>query len=393
MTWQEEYDSRLFGIFGTPLLQLVRGEGVWVWDSAGRRYLDLLGGIAVNALGHAHPAFVEAVSRQAATLAHTSNFFTTPPQLALAGKLLELADAPPGSKVTFSNSGSEANEAAMKLALRHRPGGRFVALESSFHGRTLGALSLTHKAAYREPFVAPDRSATFVPANDIGALEAALRDDVAALFIEVIQGEAGVRVLDAEFVHAARELTAERGILLVVDEVQTGAGRTGAWLAHTEFGIVPDVVTLAKGLGGGFPIGAIIGYGPAADLLGRGQHGTTFGGNPLAAATALAVVQTVVPMLDDVARLGEWWRSELAAVPGVLESRGRGLLIAVELDAPAAEVSSALLEAGFITNPVTPTSLRLAPPYILTRAEAAIFTSALTRVLADRRARSARGLG
>lgn len=383
MTWQDEYNAHLFGIFGTPRLQLVRGEGVWVWDDSGRRYMDLLGGIAVNSLGHAHPAFVDAVTRQAATLAHTSNFFATPPQLALAARLLELAGAPAGSKVMFANSGTEANEAAVKMALRHRPGGRFVALQDSFHGRTLGPLSLTHKAAYREPFQPLPLSVTFVPAGDADALEAALGDDVAAVFIEVIQGEAGVRPLAADYVRAARELTERYGALLVVDEVQTGAGRTGSWLAHTEHGITPDVVTMAKGLGGGFPIGAVIGYGAAADLLGRGQHGTTFGGNPLAAAVALAVTDTVVPLLDGIAELGEWWRSELATVAGVVEVRGQGLLLAIEVDRASAPLSEVLLEAGFITNAVNPTSLRLAPPYILSRNDAHEFTAALGRALAD----------
>ncbi len=381
MSWQDDYASRLF-VFGTPLRLLVRGEGPWVWDETGKRYLDLLGGIAVNVLGHAHPAMVAAVEKQVRTLGHISNFFTSPPQLELAGRLLELARAPEGSRVFLVNSGTEANEAAIKMALRHRPRGRMVALEDSFHGRTLGSLSLTAKAAYREPFE-PLHPVTFVPPGDVEALAAALDDDVAAVFVEVIQGEAGVRPLDPGYVRAARDLTRASGALLVVDEVQTGAGRTGEWLAHPSTGITPDIVTIAKGLGGGFPIGAVIGYGPTTGLLLPGQHGTTFGGNPLASAVALAVINEVLPLLDHVAALGEWWRAELATVPGVVEVRGRGLLIGVELDRPSGPVQQSLMDAGFITNNVNPTTLRLAPPLILTRDQAESFTQALAGTLAS----------
>ncbi len=381
MSWQDDYASRLF-VFGTPLRLLVRGEGPWVWDETGKRYLDLLGGIAVNVLGHAHPAVVAAVEKQVRTLGHISNFFTSPPQLELAGRLLELARAPEGSRVFLVNSGTEANEAAIKMALRHRPRGRMVALEDSFHGRTLGSLSLTAKAAYREPFE-PLHPVTFVPPGDVEALAAALDDDVAAVFVEVIQGEAGVRPLDPGYVRAARDLTRASGALLVVDEVQTGAGRTGEWLAHPSTGITPDIVTIAKGLGGGFPIGAVIGYGPTTGLLLPGQHGTTFGGNPLASAVALAVINEVLPLLDHVAALGEWWRAELATVPGVVEVRGRGLLIGVELDRPSGPVQQSLMDAGFITNNVNPTTLRLAPPLILTRDQAESFTQALAGTLAS----------
>lgn len=379
MSWQDDYASRLF-VFGTPLRLLVRGEGPWVWDDTGKQYLDLLGGIAVNVLGHAHPAMVAAVEKQVRTLGHISNFFTSPPQLELAERLLQLAHAPEGSRVFLVNSGTEANEAAIKMALRHRPRGRLVALEDSFHGRTLGSLSLTAKAAYREPFE-PLHPVTFVPPGDAAALADALDDDVAAVFVEAIQGEAGVRPLDPGYIRAARDLTRASGALLVLDEVQTGAGRTGEWLAHPT-GITPDIVTMAKGLGGGFPIGAVIGYGPTTGLLLPGQHGTTFGGNPLASAVALAVIAEVIPLLDHVAALGEWWRAELAAVPGVVEVRGRGLLIGVELDRPSGPVQQALLDAGFITNNVNPTTLRLAPPLILTRDQAESFTQALAGTLA-----------
>nr|NLD41488.1 acetylornithine transaminase [Actinomycetales bacterium] len=382
-TWQTQYAQSYMGIFGTPQLELVRGEGTRVWDANGAEYLDLLGGIAVNSLGHAHPAVVAAVSEQLGTLGHISNLFTSPPQVALARRLLELAGAPEGSRALLVNSGSEANETALKMALSHRPGGRMVALEGAFHGRTLGALSLTWKPTYREPFAPMTGNASFVPPNDVAALESELASGgVAALFIEVIQGEAGIYPLSDEFVQAARELTERHGALLVIDEVQTGAGRTGEWLAHTRYGITPDVVTLAKGMGGGFPVGAVIGYGAAASLLSPGQHGNTFGGNPPAAAAALAVAREVEGLLGRVAEVGERWREDLRAVPGVVDVRGRGLLIGVELDRPSAPIQAALLSAGIITNSVNPTTLRLAPSYLISDDDADRFTRALTSVLA-----------
>lgn len=381
--WREDYAAHYMGIFGVPHLQLVRGEGVHVWDADGHRYTDLLAGIAVNSLGHANPALVRAVSDQLATLGHISNLFASAPQLDLARRLLELANAPAGSHALLVNSGSEANETALKMALRHRPGGRMLALEGAFHGRTLGAVSLTWKSAYREPFLPMTGNVDFVPRNDIAALEAELaRGGVAALFLEVIQGEAGIYPLSAEFVTAARELTHAHGALLVIDEVQTGAGRTGEWLAYSRYGITPDVVTMAKGLGGGFPIGAVIGYGSHSTLLSPGQHGNTFGGNPPAAAAALAVIGEVVPLLSRITELGESWRAALQEVPGVIDVRGRGLHIGVEVDRESAPVQAALLAAGFITNAVNATTLRLAPPYILSDEDAAAFVSALRRVLA-----------
>ncbi|SNU01192.1 acetylornithine aminotransferase apoenzyme [Ruaniaceae bacterium KH17] len=380
MTWQEDYGRDLVGVFGRPQRELVRGEGCYVWDQDGNRYLDLLAGIAVNALGHAHPALIEAVSTQVATLAHVSNFFASPPQLELAAALKKYGDFPEGSKVFFTNSGAEANEAAIKIALRHRPGGRLIALENAFHGRTLGALSITYKSQYREPFEPMTGNTTFVPANDIDALAAELDETVAAVFMEVIQGEAGVRSLDPEYLTAAQQLAHDAGALLVIDEVQTGVGRTGTWFAHE--GIVePDLVTMAKGLAGGVPIGAVIARPSAADALSPGQHGTTFGGNPLAAAAALAVTREVHALLPHIAELGESWRADLAKVPGVLEVRGAGLLIAVDLDRDAAPVQAALLDAGLITNAVASQTIRLAPPLIITAEQAAEFTTTLRDVL------------
>ncbi|HET8615114.1 MAG TPA: acetylornithine transaminase, partial [Actinomycetales bacterium] len=266
--WQERYAHALLGVYGTPQRVLVRGEGAYVWDADGRRYLDLLGGIATNALGHAHPTLVGAVTAQLSTLGHVSNFFATPPQVALAERLLALIEAPDGSRVFFANSGGEANEAAFKLARRTgRP--RILALEGAFHGRSMGALALTYKPAYREPFEPLPGGVEHLPFGDVDALEAAVDGSVAAVILEPIQGEAGVRPLPEGYLARARALTAEHGALLVLDEVQTGIGRTGAWFAHTRHGVVPDVVTLAKGLGGGLPIGAVVAFGHrTAELLG-----------------------------------------------------------------------------------------------------------------------------
>jgi acetylornithine aminotransferase len=314
----ERYTGSLMNTFGTPSRVLVRGDGCEVWDADGRRYLDLLAGIAVNCLGHAHPTLVGAVTSQLSTLGHISNFFTSAPQIALAESLLDLMSAPAGSRVFLANTGTEAVEAAFKIARRTgRP--RILAAEGGFHGRTMGALALTHKPAYREPFEPLPAGVTHLPYGDLDALAAALDDTVAAVVLEPIQGEAGVRVAPPGYLAAARRLTAEVGALLILDEVQTGIGRTGAWFAHREPGIgspelVPDVVTLAKGLGGGIPIGAVIATGPAARLLGPGSHGTTFGGNPVACAAALAVLHVVRRdgLLAHVRDLGARWRLELA---------------------------------------------------------------------------------
>lgn len=393
LEWTTRYGQALMGNYGTPQRVLVRGEGSYVWDASGKRYLDLLAGIAVNALGHAHPTLVSAVSAQLGTLGHVSNFFATPTQITLAERLLELAadgGAPEGSRVFLANTGTEANEAAFKMARRTgRP--RILALEGAFHGRTMGALALTHKIAYRAPFEPLPGGVEHLPFGDVDALAAAMGDDVAAVFVEPVQGEAGVRTLPPGYLAAARELTAAHGALLVLDEVQSGVGRTGAWLAHhlphIGGGIVPDVVTLAKGLGAGFPIGAVVAYGErAGSLLGIGQHGTTFGGNPVASAAALATMHVIERdgILAHVRDLGAWLRAALGAVdhPLLAGARGEGLLLAVQLsDAVAPAVASAALEEGFIVNAVAPDAIRLAPPLVLTQAQAASFVDALPAIL------------
>ncbi|BCW82289.1 acetylornithine transaminase [Pseudarthrobacter sp902506025] len=388
--WLSRYSSSLMNVFGTPQRVLVRGAGCLVWDADGKEYLDLLGGIAVNALGHAHPFVTSVISSQLATLGHVSNFFTSPTQVALAEKLLQLAHAPAGSKVFFSNSGTEANEAAFKLARRNTGSGdtkrtKIIALEGAFHGRTMGALALTAKEAYRAPFEPLPGGVVHIPFGDIAALEAAVDDTVAAVFLEPIQGEAGVRPLPPGYLKAAREATSKVGALLILDEVQTGIGRTGKWLASEDAGIVPDAITLAKGLGGGFPIGALLTFGEqTSSLLSAGQHGTTFGGNPVATAAALATLHALESqnVLANAAAVGEHLRSALGAIPGVTEVRGEGLLIGFDLDADVAPaVVQAALDAGFIVNSPGPRTIRLAPPLILTTAQADAFLSAFPAIL------------
>jgi len=394
---QERYQHALMNTFGPPKLVLTRGQGARVWDEDGKEYVDLLGGIAVNALGHGHPALVKAVTDQLSTLGHISNFFASGPQIALAERLLEiLAEtyAEPGTpaepveaKVFFTNSGTEANEAAFKLSRRT---GRthIVAMKGSFHGRTMGALALTSKETYRAPFEPLPGDVTFVEYGDAAALAAAVTDRTAAIVIEPIQGEAGVVVPPADFLSKARAIADEHGALLWFDEVQTGMGRTGAWLAHAVSGatphvVKPDVITLAKGLGGGFPIGACIGLGAAADLLQPGNHGTTFGGNPPACAAALAVIDTIASegLLERVTTVGQRLRDSLAADRRVTDVTGEGLLIGVVTTVDTAKVVAAALAQGFILNNATPERLRLAPPLVLSDEDVDDFLAAWPAIL------------
>jgi acetylornithine/N-succinyldiaminopimelate aminotransferase len=390
MSWQERYEGALMNTFGTPRLKLERGEGVRVWDDAGREYVDLYGGIAVNTLGHAHPAIVEAVTTQLQTLGHVSNFIASEPQLALAERLLGLLGWSDG-RVFFSNSGAEANEAALKLSRRT---GRthVVAATGSFHGRTMGALALTSKAAYREPFEPLPGHVTFVEYGDEAALAAAVTDETAAVVLEPIQGEAGVHVAPEGYLAAAREVTTRHGALLWLDEVQTGIGRTGAWFAHQlpfAGGVTPDVVTLAKGLGGGIPIGATIALGDAATLLQPGNHGTTFGGNPVACAAALAVLDTIERdgLLEHVEHVGKRLADALADQPSVVEVRGHGLMVAADLDAEdAAAVVDAGRDAGYLLNATGPSTLRFVPPLVLSEHDVEAFAAAFGGIVAGARA-------
>jgi len=381
----QRWRSALMNNYGTPPLALVRGAGAEVWDADGRRYLDLLAGIAVNALGHAHPAVVAAVSGQVATLGHTSNLYMSERPIELAERLLDLLGATGAGRVLLCSSGTEAVEAAFKIARRTgRP--KMIAAAGAFHGRTMGALALTGQPAKRTPFEPMPPGVTHVPFGDVAALDAAVDSDIAAVFLEPILGEAGVIVPPEGYLQAAREITAARGALLVLDEVQTGIGRTGSWFAHQRVGITPDVVTLAKGLGGGMPIGACIGIGRAGELLEPGQHGTTFGGNPVCCAAALAVLATIEAdgLLAHTEAVGKEIAAGIEAVghPLVDHVSGAGLLIGVGLTAPASgAVASAARDAGFLVNNPGPDRLRLAPPLILGHDQARELLTALPTIL------------
>jgi acetylornithine aminotransferase len=374
--------------FGMPPVALSRGSGCVVWDVDGNAYLDLVAGIAVSALGHAHPALVTAVTEQAGRLAHTSNLYLHEPQVLLAERLIGLLGVE--GRVFFANSGAEANEAAIKLVRRKQGPGRpvFVATENSFHGRTMGALSLTGKSSIREPFGPFGLEVRFVPYGDPAALRDAVGSDCAAVFLEPCQGEAGVVPAPEGYLRDARAACDEAGALLVVDEIQSGMGRTGAWYAHQREGIVPDVVTLAKGLGGGLPIGACIGIGDCGSALGKGDHGSTFAGNPVACAAALAVLDTIERdgLLGNATQVGDRIAAGVEATghPLVTGVRGTGLWRAITLAAPAAAaVEAAARRAGFLVNAVQPDAIRLAPPLILTAGQADSFTAELPSILSS----------
>jgi aminotransferase, acetylornithine/succinylornithine family len=373
----DRYQEAMMNAFGTPRRVFVRGEGVYLWDADGRRYTDLLAGIAVNSLGHAHPAVVGAVTAQLGQLGHISNLFASEPQIRLAERL---AAAAGGGRVFFTNSGTEANEAAFKLT-RLMGRTRIVAMEGSFHGRTMGSLAITHTPRYREPFEPLPGEVTFVPYGDGAALASAMDDSVAAVVLEPIQGESGVNPAPDGYLAAARELTSRHGALLWIDEVQTGVGRAGELLLSRARGITADVITVAKGLGAGFPIGACIATGQAAGLLSPGAHGTTFGGNPVAAAVGNAVLDVLEEgVLEDVRRVGDWLAAEVAGLghPGIREIRGAGLLRGIVLTREvASRVADLALGDGWVLNAPRPDVLRIAPPLIVTKGQLAPFVAAL----------------
>jgi acetylornithine aminotransferase len=385
VTLEERWAAVMMDNYGTPPLALASGEGAIVTDVDGKRYLDLLGGIAVNVLGHRHPAVIEAVTLQLNTLGHTSNLYMHEPGIALAEALAGLLGADTGTRVFFCNSGAEANEVAFKLS-RLTGRTKLVAAQSAFHGRTMGSLALTGQPSKQAPFAPLPGAVTHVPYGDVDALAAAVSGDTAAVFLEPIMGESGVVVPPAGYLAAARQITAQHGALLVLDEVQTGMGRTGAFFAHQHDGITPDVVTLAKGLGGGLPIGACLAVGPAARLMTPGLHGSTFGGNPVCAAAALAVLRTLTEQ-DLIGRAGVLGKTlshgiESLNHPLVDHLRGRGLLCGVALTAPLAKpVETAARAAGFLVNAATPDVVRLAPPLIITEAQIDEFLTALPGVL------------
>ncbi|MBF6066196.1 acetylornithine transaminase [Nocardia terpenica] len=381
---QQRWESALMNNYGTPKLALVRGSGAVVWDADGKQYLDFLGGIAVNILGHAHPAILAAVAEQLGTLGHTSNLYVNERTVELAERLLAHFGNGDG-RAFFCNSGTEANEAAFKIA-RLTGRRKIVACEEAFHGRTMGSLALTGQASKRVPFDPMPPGVVHVPYGDADALAAVVDEDTAAVFLEPIMGESGVVVPPLDYLAKARALTADKGALLVLDEVQTGIGRTGHFYAHQATGIVPDVITLAKGLGGGLPIGATLANGRAAQLLTPGLHGTTFGGNPVCAAAALAVLRTIdeSDLLAHVQALGKTLVDGITDLghPLVDHARGAGLLIGIQLTQDvSARVEESARAAGYLVNPAKPNVIRLAPPLNLTEEQAQRLLSDLPGIL------------
>ncbi|MFL6123988.1 acetylornithine transaminase [Actinophytocola sp.] len=369
--------------YGTPKLTLVRGEGAYVWDADGNRYLDLVGGIAVNALGHAHPAVVQAVTEQIQTLGHTSNLYINQVTVELAEELLDVAGV--SGKVVFCNSGAEAVEAALKLS-RLTGRTKLVACDGAFHGRTMGALTLTGQPPKRAPFQPLLPDVDHIPFGDPEALEAAVDEHTAAVILEPVLGEGGVHPAPAGYLRTARKLTSDNGALLILDEVQTGLGRLGTWFAFQQAGITPDVITLAKGLGGGLPLGACIGVGAAGDLMKPGQHGTTFGGNPVCCAAGLAVLRTIAAdgLVEHAAAMGKEITAGVEALdhPLVTEVRGSGLLLGIGLTRPVSgRVAEAAQDAGYLINNVQPDTIRLAPPLVLDSDQVHGFLDALPGVL------------
>jgi acetylornithine/N-succinyldiaminopimelate aminotransferase len=386
--WQARFGDAMMGSLAAPIAMLDRGEGCYVWDVDGKRYLDFLAGIAVNALGHAHPALVAAVSGQVSTLAHVSNYFASAPQLELAERLRRITGAGEKGRVFFCNSGTEAIEAAIKLARLNRGDGRrrrIISLVNSFHGRTMGSLSLTGKAALREDFE-PLLPGVEHIGTTIEELERAMDDTVAAIFIEPIKGEAGVLDLPDGFLRRARELATEFGALLILDEIQTGVGRTGTWFAFQQEGIVPDALCLAKGIAGGVPIGALVTFGATSDLFKPGQHGSTFGGNPLATAAGNAVLGEIerAGLIENAQARGDQLRQTISAIgsPLVAEIRGQGILVGVGLTEPVADtVAAKAFELGLIINAPNATSIRIAPPLIVGDAEIVEFGTIFAKAL------------
>ena len=378
------WDASLQNNYGKPAITLVKGKGIVVTDADGKTYLDFLGGIATSILGHAHPAIVKAVTKQVSVLSHVSNFYAHPNAIALAEKLTKMT-GDKNAKVFFCQSGAEANEAALKLS-RRTGKVRVVAAQGAFHGRTMGALSLTGQPSKREPFLPLIKGVKHVPYGDIDAMRKAINKKTAMVIIEPIMGEAGVIVPPAEYLQQLRELCDKNGSLLVIDAVQTGMGRTGDWFGYEYSGITPDVITLAKGLGGGLPLGAMIALGKAADLFQPGDHGSTFGGNPVTTAAGLAAIEFIESkkILAKVEKQGAHLMQELALIPGVKEVRGAGLLLGIELESlKASDLSDAMRSAGVLVNAANATTIRIAPALIVTDAQINKFISLFRKVIAD----------
>jgi acetylornithine/N-succinyldiaminopimelate aminotransferase len=383
-TMIKRWNTSVQNNYGSPSIALVKGKGIVVTDADGKQYLDFLGGIATNILGHAHPAIVKAVSKQVAILSHVSNFYVHPNAIELAEKLASMT-GDKSAKVFFCQSGAEANEAALKLS-RRTGKVRVVAAQGAFHGRTMGALSLTGQPSKREPFLPLIKGVKHVPYGDIEAMRKAVTKKTAMVIIEPIMGEAGVIVPPADYLQALRALCDAKGALLVIDAVQTGMGRTGDWFGYEYSGITPDVITLAKGLGGGLPLGAMIALGKAADLFQPGDHGSTFGGNPVTTAAGLAAIKFMESqkLLKKVEKQGAYLMQELALIPGVAEVRGAGLLLGIELEnLKSSDVVSALQKSGVLVNAANPTTIRLAPALIVTDIQIKKFISIFKKVMSD----------
>ena len=370
--------------YGTPTIALVKGNGIVVTDADGKKYLDFLGGIATNILGHAHPSIVKAVTKQVSTLSHVSNFYAHPVAVELAEKLTSLT-GDKGAKVFFCQSGAEANEAAFKLS-RRTGKIKVVAAQGAFHGRTMGALSLTGQPSKREPFLPLIKGVKHVPYGDIDAMRKAVTRKTAMVIIEPIMGEAGVVVPPSDYLQQLRQLCDVKGALLVIDAVQTGMGRTGDWFGYEYSGITPDVITLAKGLGGGLPLGAMIALGKASELFQPGDHGSTFGGNPVTTAAGLAAINFIESkkILKKVELQGNNLMQEIAMIPGVKEVRGAGLLIGIELQSlKASDVATAMREAGVLVNAANEVTIRIAPALIVTDLQINKFISIFKKVITD----------
>ena len=378
--WQKAIQDN----YGTPSIELVSGKGSVVKDANGNTYLDFLAGIATNVLGHAHPAIVKVVSKQISTLGHVSNFYAHPNVLELAEKLQKLT-GDKSARTFFCNSGAEANEAAFKLS-RKTGKYRVVATQEAFHGSTMGALSLTGQPSKRNPFKPLIKGIKHVPFGDSSAMKRAITKKTAMVIVEPIMGEAGVIVPPSDYLKNLRQYCDENGALLVFDCVQTGMGRTGDWFGYEYSGIKPDVITLAKGLGGGLPLGAMIALGSAAQLFEAGDHGSTFGGNPVATAAALAVISSIEKekILAHVDQVGAFLLAELALTPGVSEVRGAGLLIGLTLDKPVAKsVVKKCQELGALINAPGDTTIRLAPALNVSMKQAEIFLAIFKRALKE----------
>lgn len=370
--------------YGTPSIALTKGKGIVVTDADGKIYLDFLGGIATSILGHAHPAIVKAVTKQVSTLSHVSNFYAHPNAITLAEKLVAMTGEK-HAKVFFCQSGAEANEAAFKLS-RRTGKVRVVAAQGAFHGRTMGALSLTGQPSKREPFLPLVKGVKHVPYGDIEAMRKAVSKKTAMVIIEPIMGEAGVIVPPIDYLQQIRTICDDKGALLVIDAVQTGMGRTGDWFGYEYSGITPDVITLAKGLGGGLPLGAMIALGKAAELFQPGDHGSTFGGNPVTTAAGLAAIEVIESkkLLNKVKQQGDYLIQELALIPGIKEVRGAGLLIGIELETlKASEIATAMRDAGVLVNAANATTVRIAPALIVTDAQIDKFISIFRKVISD----------